>query len=206
MRGRVRTLARSEVGRSRPGKPLLYGESNSVAESCGARRSGPWPPRQRLTAPLQTLPALRGGRAASECARKGLHPSSHGGHSRRATAKYHPGYDGVPGGAQGLRALTFVSITIRTLPGSTTLATKLLKTASNSPPPKNNHVTCMTHTRSRPALSAARATSVMRDYCNLEFLFQITINARRSSPTCRAHGVGGRQTLDAAVAGIADTA
>ena len=105
MRVRVRTLARSEVGRSRPGKPLLYGESISVAESCGARRSGPWPPRQRLTAPLQTLPALRGGRAASECARKGLHPSSHGGHSRRATAKYQPGYDGLPGGAQGLRAL-----------------------------------------------------------------------------------------------------
>jgi len=48
--------------------------------------------------------------------------------------------------------------------------------------------------------------SVMRDCCNLEFLFRITINARRSSPTCRAHGVGGRQTLDAAVAGIADTA
>ena len=99
----------------------------------------------------------------------------------------------------------FVSITIRTFSGSTTLATKLLKTASNSPQ-KNNHVTCMTHTHSRPALSAARATSVMRDCCNLEFLFQITINARRSSPTCRAHGVGGRQTLDAAVAGIADTA
>lgn len=134
-----------ERGGAQPsGKPLLYGESISVAESCGARRSGPWPPRQRLTAPLQTLPALRGGRAASECARKGLHPSSHGGHSRRATAKYHPGYDGVPGGAQGLRALTFVSITIRTLPGSTTLATKLLKTASNSPQ-KNNHVPFMTH-------------------------------------------------------------
>ena len=136
MRGRVRTLARSEVGRSRPGKPLLYGESNSVAESCEARRSGPWPPRQRLTAPLQTLPALRGGRAASECARKGLHPSSHGGHSRRATAKYHPGYDGVPGGAQGLRALTFVSITIRTLPGSTTLATKLEDSIQLPPPQK----------------------------------------------------------------------
>jgi hypothetical protein len=28
-----------------------------------AGRPGPWPPRQRLTAPRQTLPALRGGRA-----------------------------------------------------------------------------------------------------------------------------------------------
>ncbi len=44
-------------------------------------------------------------RGASECGRKGLRPSSHGGHSRRATAKYQPGYDGLPGGAQGLRAL-----------------------------------------------------------------------------------------------------
>ena len=34
-----------------------------------------------------------------------MRPSSHGGHSRRATAKYQPGYDGLPGGAQGLRAL-----------------------------------------------------------------------------------------------------
>jgi len=42
---------------------------------------------------------------AATVGRKGLRPSSHGGHSRRATAKYQPGYDGLPGGAQGLRAL-----------------------------------------------------------------------------------------------------
>ena len=46
-------------------------------------------------------------------------------------AEYQPGYDGLPGGAQGLRALPFVSIairimmTIRTLLDSTKLATKL---------------------------------------------------------------------------------
>jgi len=34
-----------------------------------------------------------------------LRPSSRGGHSRRAAAEYQPGYDGLPGYAQGLRAL-----------------------------------------------------------------------------------------------------
>ena len=38
-------------------------------------------------------------------------------------AEYQPGYDGLPGGAQGLRALA--SMTIRPLSGSTKLATKL---------------------------------------------------------------------------------
>ena len=72
--------------------------------------------RSKAVRPLAAAPAPHGAttnfacvawraRGASECGRKGLHPSSHGGHSRRATAKYHPGYDGVPGGAQGLRAL-----------------------------------------------------------------------------------------------------
>jgi len=51
------------------------------------------------------LPALRGARGAPECGRKGLRPSSRGGRSRCAAAKYQPGYDGLPGGAQSLRAL-----------------------------------------------------------------------------------------------------
>ena len=40
-----------------------------------------------------------------------LRPSSRGGRTGRAAAEYQPGYDGLPGGAQGLRALA--SITIR---------------------------------------------------------------------------------------------
>ena len=55
MRGRVRT--QSEVGRSRPGKPPLSGESDPVAESGG-----------------QALGRRRG--------RKGLHPSSRGGRAQ----------------------------------------------------------------------------------------------------------------------------
>ena len=77
------------MGRSRPGKPLLSGESDPVAESRGAGG--------------QALGRRRG--------RKGLRPSSRGGRARRAAAEYQPGYDGLPGGAQGLRALA--SITIR---------------------------------------------------------------------------------------------
>ena len=86
--------------------------------------------------------------------RKGLRPSSRGGRARRAAAEYPPGYDGLPGGAQGLRAWgrcfasglpqvspfpqavsacgrgrrgglrALASITIRPLLGSTKLATK----------------------------------------------------------------------------------
>ena len=55
MRGRVRT--QSEVGRSRPGKPPLSGESDPVAESGG-----------------QALGRRRG--------RKGFHPSSRGGRAQ----------------------------------------------------------------------------------------------------------------------------
>ena len=44
-------------------------------------------------------------RDSSECGRKVLRPSSHGGRARRAAAEYQPGYDGLPGGAQGPRAL-----------------------------------------------------------------------------------------------------
>jgi hypothetical protein len=88
-----RSGARSEAGRSRPGKPLLSGESDPVEESCGAGRPGSWPPRQRLTAPRQTWPALRGGR-------KGLRPSSRGGRPRCVVAECQPGFDGSPGGAQ----------------------------------------------------------------------------------------------------------
>ena len=54
---------------------------------------------------------------ARDCA-----PSSRGGRARHADAEYQPGYDGLPVGAQGLRALA--SMTIRTLSGSTKLATK----------------------------------------------------------------------------------
>ena len=107
MRGRFRAwTVRSEMGRSRPGKPLLSGESDPVAESRGAGG--------------QALGRRRG--------RKGLRPSSRGGRARRAAAEYQPGYDGLPGGAQGLRALASmtirVMITIRTLLGSTKVATK----------------------------------------------------------------------------------
>ena len=57
----------------------------SHAERVG--RPGPWPlPRAQGIAPLQ-----RGGRA------------------RRAAAEYQPGYDGLPGGAQGLRALRLLA-------------------------------------------------------------------------------------------------
>ena len=73
-----------EVGRSRPGKPPLSGESDPVAESCGAGKGGQALGRRRR--------------------RKGLRPSSRGGRARRAAAEYPPGYDGLPGGAQGLRA------------------------------------------------------------------------------------------------------
>ena len=51
------------------------------------------------------LCCVAGARGAPECGRKGLRPSSRGGHSRRAAAEYQPGYDGLPGYAQGLRAL-----------------------------------------------------------------------------------------------------
>ena len=51
------------------------------------------------------LRCVAGARGVSECGRKGLSPSSRGGHSRRAAAEYQPGYDGLPGYAQGLRAL-----------------------------------------------------------------------------------------------------
>ena len=44
-------------------------------------RPVPWPPREQ-----RIVPPSRGGRA------------------RRAAAEYQPGYDGLPGGAQGLRA------------------------------------------------------------------------------------------------------
>ena len=160
-------------------------------------RPGTWPPRQRLTAPRQTLPALRGGR-------KGLRLSSRGrgGRARRTAAEYQPGYDGLPGGVCRLPAFTavriprrmarpfewatrrsrvgtdrfgtgpvgtgsgvptrlrrvarrragparpFVSITIRTLLGSTKLATKLsrqsLKRTSNSR--KNTIMSLFWHT------------------------------------------------------------
>ena len=63
----------------------LSGESDPVAESCEARWGG------------QALGRRRG--------RKGLRPSSRGGRVRCGTAEYQPGYDGLPGGAQGLRAL-----------------------------------------------------------------------------------------------------
>ena len=50
--------------------------------------------------------------------------------ARRAAAEYQPGYDGLPGGAQGPRALASMTIkimmTTRTLLGSTKLAAKLL--------------------------------------------------------------------------------
>ena len=47
------------------------------------------------------------GDAAIPCrrGRKALRPSSRDGHVRRAAAVHPPGYDGLPGGAQGLRAL-----------------------------------------------------------------------------------------------------
>jgi hypothetical protein len=51
--------------------------------------------------------------------------------------------------------------------------------------------------------------SVMRDYCNLEILFQITINARRlSPPAVRTSSEGGKPLppRSPAVAGIADIA
>ena len=52
-------------------------------------------------------PGRESGRAARlgrRRGRKGLRPSSRGGRARRAAAEYQPGYDGLPGGAQGLRA------------------------------------------------------------------------------------------------------
>ena len=106
-------MARSKVERSRRGKPLLSGESDPVAEPCGAG----------------------GGQALGRrCGRKGLRPLQPWGRARHADAEYQPGYDGLPVGAQGLRALA--SMTIRTLSGSTKLATKfatkLLKATSNS--------------------------------------------------------------------------
>ena len=75
------------MGRSRPGKPPLSGESDPVAESCGAGKGGQALGRRRR--------------------RKGLRPSSRGGRARRAAAEYPPGYDGLPGGAQGLRAFDY---------------------------------------------------------------------------------------------------
>ena len=71
------------MGGSRPGNPLLSGESDPVAESCGAGKGGQALGRRRR--------------------RKGLRPSSRGGRARRAAAEYQPGYDGLPGGG-GRRA------------------------------------------------------------------------------------------------------
>ena len=39
-------------------------------------------------------------------------PIQRGGRAGRAVAEYQPGYDGLPGGAQGLRALRAITITI----------------------------------------------------------------------------------------------
>ena len=72
--------------------------------------------RSKAVRPLAAAPAPHGAttnfacvaeqvRDAPECGRKGLRPSNRGGRAGRAAAKYQPGYDGLPGGAQGLRAL-----------------------------------------------------------------------------------------------------
>ena len=126
------------MGGSRPGNPLLSGESDPVAESCGraarplaaatgARDCAPPAVAGARGAPLRsTNPATTGcPKAAAGCRR--LQPcESRGewrGHSsgRRVVAasvpaasapvasalaaEYQPGYDGLPGGAQGLCAL-----------------------------------------------------------------------------------------------------
>ena len=68
--------------------------------------------------------ALEGGQSLGRRGSKGLRPPSRGGRARRAAAEYQPGYDGLPGGAQGLRALASITIrimiAIRTLLESTT--------------------------------------------------------------------------------------
>ena len=75
-------------------------------------RPVPWPPREQ-----RIVPPSRGGRA------------------RRAAAEYQPGYDGLPGGAQGLRVLGSITIrlmiTTKTLLESTKLATKIGGTSNS---------------------------------------------------------------------------
>ena len=96
-----------------PGSPGARWGAAVPASRCCRARAIPW--SSRAARPLASAPAPHGAttnftcvawraRSAAECGGKGLRPSSHGGHSRRATAKYQPGYDGLPGGAQGLRA------------------------------------------------------------------------------------------------------
>jgi hypothetical protein len=110
------------------------------------RRPGPWPPRQRLTAPLQTLPALRSRCAtrpnavARDCAPPTVADAR--GAPQRST---NPATTGCPAARRA--CAPFASIAIRTSLGSTKLATRLLKATSSPPPPKNNTpVTFLTHT------------------------------------------------------------
>ena len=101
------------------------------------RRPGPWPPRQRLTAPLQTLPALRSRCAtrpnavARDCAPPTVADAR--GAPQRST---NPATTGCPAARRA--CAPFASIAIRTSLGSTKLATRLLK-ATSSPPPENQH-------------------------------------------------------------------
>ena len=86
---------------------------------------GPWPPRQRLTAPLQTLPALRGGRAArpNAVARDCAPPAMAGTHGAPQQST-NPATTGCPAARRACapESITIkITIRIKTLLGSTKL-------------------------------------------------------------------------------------